>query len=693
MRNEKTITIMLVILSLLGTLFMIATGNLFTKKLALDVDDIAPIDFYAPYDIENTIATDNKKSLASSAVEPIFALDETILESIIARTQSLFEYVDAVIKIRDSSEFAISVDLSRQFSIPTESSTINYSQILHSKSDIPLMSSQYDLLLQASQDLLNDLEERVIVLLKEIYSVGINEADIRALDIGQMILEIGVSPMYQLVLEDIIELQLVTNLRLDEEATEELRRIASDAVEPVMVVQGEKIIGRGSRITEEAYLLLEKSGEVGNSEVDNIIQYVGGALFILVMYCFILHYVNLHKVIGKLTFGGKNLLFMLYILTLIMARLMINQNYEIIPLHVGSMIIAMLLGKQVAVLFHVITTIVTTLIFNSDMSFIIYHLVVGTMGIFVIVHMKERKDMLKIAIILGALQCVIAASIALLVGAQSSTNDIVTGAMQSFGIGMFAVIFVGGSLPMWESAFNFVTAFQLLELTNPNQPLLRRLLLEATGTYHHSLLVANLAETAANDIGANPLLARVGGYYHDIGKLTCGNYFKENQTVENPHDYLDPRSSAGIIISHVTAGMELATQYNLPKCVCDMIIQHHGQGVMQYFYIKAQNAGEENIRKEDFTYPGPKPQTKEAALIMLADVVEATTRSMQHKFGPDFTLEDLVRKMVRQKLDEGELDECPLYISDIETVIQSFTRTLKGMYHERIEYPERKENS
>ncbi len=693
MRNEKSITVMLVLFSLLGTLFMIATGNLFTQKLMLEIDDIAPSDFYAPFDIENTAATIVKQNLAANAVESIYVMDETVLTDIINRTQSLFEYVDAIIAIRDTSEFSVSVDLSRQFDIPTDITTINYAQILHSKSDISLMSSQYELLLQASEDLLNDLEERAIVLLSEIYNVGISDADIRALDIGQMILEIGVSPMYQLVLEDIIELQLITNLRLDVEATEAVKLAAMENVEPVMVVQGEKIIGRGSRITEEAYLLLEKTGEIGNSEVDNLRQYIGGTVLIVVMYLFILHYITAHKVIGKLTIGGKNLLFMLYILTLIMARLMINLDYIIIPLHVGSMIIAMLLGKQVAVLFHVVTTIVTTLIFNSDMSFIIYHLVVGTMGIFIIINMKERKDMLKVAMILGVIQSIIGVSISLLIGVQFATNDIVSEAMTSFAIGMFAVIFVGGSLPMWESAFNFVTPFQLLELTNPNQPLLRRLLLEATGTYHHSLLVANLAETAANDIGANPLLARVGGYYHDIGKLTCGTYFKENQTVENPHDFLDPRSSAGIIISHVTAGLELATQYNLPKCVCDMIIQHHGQGVMQYFYIKAQNAGEENIRIEDFIYPGPKPQTKEAALIMLADVVEATTRSMQHKFGPDFTLEDLVRKMVRQKLDEGELDECPLYISDIDKVIQSFTRTLKGMYHERIEYPERKENS
>ncbi|MEG0320543.1 MAG: HDIG domain-containing protein, partial [Niameybacter sp.] len=260
-----------------------------------------------------------------------------------------------------------------------------------------------------------------------------------------------------------------------------------------------------------------------------------------------------------------------------------------------------------------------------------------------------------------------------------------------FFVGIVIVVLVVGSLPLWEAAFGFITPLQLLELTNPNQPVLKRLLIEATGTYYHSLLVANLAETAADEIGANALMVRVGGYYHDIGKLTCSNYFKENQVLDNPHDYLDPKSSVDIILSHVTSGIELANAYKLPKCVKDMIKEHHGTGCAQYFYVKAKNIEGEAIDLKDFTYEGPKPQTKESGLIMLADVVEATVRAMQHKIGKEVTVEEIVRKMVKQKLDEGQLDECPLYISDIEKIIQSFTRMLNGMYHERIEYPERKD--
>lgn len=203
--------------------------------------------------------------------------------------------------------------------------------------------------------------------------------------------------------------------------------------------------------------------------------------------------------------------------------------------------------------------------------------------------------------------------------------------------------------------------------------------------------MANLAESAAASVNANPLLARVGGYYHDIGKLTCSNYFKENQGSTNPHDYMSPKESYEIIVSHVTSGLTLAEEYHLPNYIKDFIMQHHGTGLMQYFFVKAQKESKEPISEKAFSYPGPKPQTKEAALVMLADIVEATTRAMQEQLGKTIQIEDVVRKSVKQKLEEGQLDECQLYISDMDKIIESFTRMLTGMYHQRIAYPERNE--
>ncbi|OOB76805.1 MAG: hypothetical protein BEN19_03950 [Epulopiscium sp. Nuni2H_MBin003] len=685
-KESHAITLAVIILLSFVT---IMSGNLFDKKLELEVNDIVPMDYFAPFDIENTIATEQKKKLAADSVENVYLQNVEVVNDIIANTNLLFFYTQELIDIKNN-KISLSYDTQQHLGIEYNKDNINYSQILQQKVQLALLTTQYDLLLNTTIATLDEIQERIIVLLNEIYTNQLHEADIERLDIGKMVVEIGISPIYQVLVEDIIELQLITNLILDEEATEDLKQIAISDVTPVMVVEGEKIIGKGSRITEEAYALLEKSGVIDTGEINNFLPYAGVILGIIIIYFFVKLYLHAMDKAHFLQSNAKNLLAIVYIITLFMARLMVDLDYIFLPFAIGTMIITLLINIEVAIIFHVVIVLVATLICGFNISAILYHLITGIMSIFIIVHMIERKDMIRVAAILGIVHLIVYSSLILTMSIPM-TLTIFYNLLYALGIGVFSVIVAGGSLPLWESSLGFVTRFGLLELINPNQPLLKRLLLEATGTYHHSLLVANLAETAADEIGANALLARVGGYYHDIGKLTCGNYFKENQGTINPHDMLEPRSSANIIISHVTSGMELATKYDLPACITDMIIQHHGTGVMQYFYIKAQNAGDDSVKQSDFQYPGPKPQTREAALIMLADVLEATTRSMQHKFNENFTLEDLVRKMVKQKLDEGELSECNLYISDIEKVIQSFTRTLHAMYHQRIEYPEKKE--
>ncbi|MGL4798547.1 MAG: HD family phosphohydrolase, partial [Cellulosilyticaceae bacterium] len=429
-------------------------------------------------------------------------------------------------------------------------------------------------------------------------------------------------------------------------------------------------------------------GFLDEEDESNAIQLFGLLMFMLLMVLFLSRYFNEHKVLGQLKFRQTSLIFIVYMLSLVIVRLFMPLEVIYIPLSIGAMLMAILIKKEIAIIMHLILVIISAIACKGDIIFILYILMTGVIGIMIVASMQQRKQTMKCALLVGALHMLIYISLNLVVGVDIEPRLLIRGG-QAFAVGLVEVVLVVGSLPLWEAAFGFITPIQLLELTNPNQPVLKRLLIEATGTYYHSLLVANLAEAAASDIGANTLLTRVGGYYHDIGKLQSSNYFKENQVRDNPHDYMDPKSSCDIILSHVTSGVEIAETYKLPKCVKDMIRQHHGTGIIQFFYVKAKEMDEEVLLK-DFQYPGPKPQTREAALIMLADVVEATVRAMQHKIGTEVSVEDVVRKMVKQKLDEGQLDECPLYISDIEKIIHSFTHMLKGMYHERIEYPEKK---
>jgi len=255
------------------------------------------------------------------------------------------------------------------------------------------------------------------------------------------------------------------------------------------------------------------------------------------------------------------------------------------------------------------------------------------------------------------------------------------------------VVIAVGSLPLWEVLFGVVTPIKLLDLTNPTNPLMRRLTIEAPGTYHHSLIVANLAESAAYDIGANPHIARAGGYYHDIGKLKYPQYFSENITGRNPHEDMDPLSSAQIIISHIAYGQTLAAEYRLPLFLRDIIYQHHGTSLIRYFYCKAKDM--ENLEdastivdKDDYHYPYMIPQSKEAAVVMLADGIEAAVRSMMNQGKDIGDMEAMINKMIKDKLADGSLADSRLSIRDVDVIGKSFYRVLKGMYHERIPYPQ-----
>lgn len=234
--------------------------------------------------------------------------------------------------------------------------------------------------------------------------------------------------------------------------------------------------------------------------------------------------------------------------------------------------------------------------------------------------------------------------------------------------------------------FNLATNAKLIELSNPNQPLLRRLLMEAPGTYHHSIIVANLAEAGTTAVGGNGLLARVGAYYHDIGKLKRPMYFKENQMGDNPHDRTDPRVSTAILTAHTRDGAQMGLKDRLPAQVVDIIRQHHGDSLVLYFYDKAVKLYGEGIDISSFRYEGPRPRSKEAAVVMLADTIEAATRTLANP-SPE-KMEALIRKLVREKMDDGQLNDSALTFSDLDKICSTFSTVLTGVFHERIEYPE-----
>ena len=674
MKEKSYGWILFLIGALLVTFLTVISGNFFNKKVSLKIGEIAKETVYAPFQVENEIATNRLRNIAVASVEPVYTKDSSVQEKGIQNIEELFESIAAI----KTSDVAAVLDKTEV-------------EVLSGRSPIGLYNEQYATLLETTVEEREYLKEVCISVASQIFADGISVQDSnKTSEVKKAIGNTNLSVTMGRIAQDIINNILVPNVVEDEVATNELKKIQSDKVDTVYILAQEKIIEKGTKVTEEIYNVLEKVGYLNTDDKKQYKQYTGLLILILLM-CF-LSFKLMKNGYYMLRIKSQRqicLILSLYILTMLVTRGMIGISFVYLPLVVPGMIIAFAVGPILAAFVQIFIIVFATTIFKGDILFVLYFIISSIASILIVSKMEERRKTVMNGVYLGLVQFFAFLGLKMFVGSEIGI-DIVSQSIVALIMGIICVVAVVGALPGFESLFGFVTPMQLLELTNPNQPVLKRLLLEATGTYYHSLLVANLAESAASAINANPLLARVGGYYHDIGKLTCSSYFKENQGVTNPHDYMTPRESYDIIVSHVTEGAKMADEYNLPTYIKDMICQHHGTSTVQYFYVKEKNSSDKEVLESEFKYKGPKPKTKEAALIMLADVVEATVRSMQDKLG-DITIESIVRKLVKQKLDDGELDECSLYISDIDKIIDAFTKMLTGMYHQRIVYPERDE--
>ena len=353
------------------------------------------------------------------------------------------------------------------------------------------------------------------------------------------------------------------------------------------------------------------------------------------------------------------------------------------PVAYLGMLIAMTQGRTVALAAHTVLVLASVMMGGWGLDVAVTLYAGGMAGIYLSRTLRQRYTLMLIGLIIGALQGLVASMLYLY---QSGWSMAMAGnALWCLSGGVLSAVLLLGTLPLWENLFGMLTPYKLMELADPNQPLIKRLLTEAPGTYHHSVMVANLAESAAEAIGADALLARVGAYYHDIGKLNDPDLFKENQSGDNPHDRMDPLESAQAILSHVRDGLLLARQHRLPQAVRTFIAEHHGTTLVKYFYHKAQ-AEESGVDDNKYRYPGPLPQTRESAIVMLADAVESAARSMRGA-GWDRIQETIV-SLMNERMEEGQLDECALTVAQVRQMQGLFLHALKSLYHERVKYPQ-----
>ncbi len=367
--------------------------------------------------------------------------------------------------------------------------------------------------------------------------------------------------------------------------------------------------------------------------------------------------------------------------------------YYGIPVATAGMLIRLVLNSEHAVVFTVFFAVLCGVMADNSLFFMSYVIIGGLVGAGAAKQVKNRMAMMWSGVVVGLVNVV---AILAFLGLQGELLRLSTlgYSMVGFFSGVLSGFIVSATLPLVEAAFGYTTDIKLLELANLNHPALRELIMRAPGSYHHSMMVGSLCEAAAEAIGCNPLLSRVGAYYHDIGKAKNPGYFAENQKLgQNPHDKLKPNMSALIIKAHVKDGLEMGRQYRLPDVILDFIAQHHGTSLIAYFYYKAKQLEDPDIpevKEKDYRYPGPKPQTRETAICLLADGIEAASRAMPNP--THAKLKGLVQKMINKAFTDGQLDECELTLKDLNQIAEAFHRILTGIYHHRPEYPTDKKN-
>ena len=504
---------------------------------------------------------------------------------------------------------------------------------------------------------------------------------------------------------------MTANVTLNKQDTESRREKAREGVLPVVISikKGQVIIPEGTVAQPVHVMLVHEIENQRSNRSRNLIAFVSAVMFmVLLLVCF--SYLR-RFTLNRVTVQAQDVVIMGVITLLVV---LITKGFLFLtnlaanfafgdqlpdsallfaaPVAAAPMLVGLLITSgEVVWIFTLFLSIVLGLMVEIKFSFMAVSMVGGIAAARGVFGCKQRNDLHWAGVRTGLVN---AAMISLMITINHFGEEAF---LRHLGVSVFCGLFSGvlssavalSVIPLLESLFNVTTDVKLLELSNLNHPLLKEMVVKAPGTYHHSLVVGSMVESAAEEIGANPLLARVMSYYHDIGKTEHAGYFIENQKPgHNPHDHLSPHMSKTILIAHVKDGVELGLQYKLGKPIIDGIVQHHGTTLIAFFYNRAmesQNEAIDAVQEDEFRYPGPKPQFREAALIMLADSIEAASRSLDEP--TPMRLQNIVRNIIQRKFMDGQLDECNLTLKDLTTIEEAFTRVLLGIYHQRIDYP------
>jgi hypothetical protein len=697
-----------------------------------NIGDVAKRDIKAPknFFVEDKAATNQKKNEVRESIRSVYDFDAGLMDRISANIDNAMKIPrDLFTKANEEDPeptFAIVLETKPAFEekLGIEISKNAYS-VLHKHQFSPDISVKMKTILEkiltigvvANKELLlkeenkgiilrtiGTRDEKIVNILKPFYSP--EQAKVMVRIEGQPVLKDMNYNLSNLIV-DLCQRLLQPNVSLNKNETERRSREAEDQIKPILyqIVAGEMILREGERVDKIQLVKLNALQE--QVEEKNIfLSSTGLALItffsILTIYLFFL---KDHKKLKAL--HNKHILFLalglaLYLTFAKFAVYMAQSAdpdlswdlssvsfFMIIPIPAAAMVVCLFLGFDIAVFFTFILALLTSLSFSGNIEVFIFFFLSSIAAAYWIKERQERKNFIIAGFKLAIFNTALALSLSFYSLSQSPDVIVLSKEMAfAFCGGLFSATFTIGFTPLIEILFNYSTDSKLLEFSNLDQPLMKQLMIEAPGTYNHSVIVATLAEAAASAIDAGTLKAKVMGYYHDIGKLDKTLYFIENQTDgKNKHDKLSPSMSALILIQHVKKGIEFAKQHKLPEEILEGITQHHGTSLIKFFYQKSLNSGNDTVKEEDFRYPGPKPQTREAAIVMLADVVEAAIRALDRP--TPARIQGRVKELINDIFADGQLEECELTLKDLHQIAKSFNNILTSIYHSRIEYPEK----
>ena len=644
----------------------------------IQVGSPAPMDILASKDVNDVVTTEEHREAAAALVEPSYkSIDFSVVGTVSANMEAMFSQLAS---LRDSGAPDPAVMTDDELEALNQALPVNVNR------------EEYTALMTCDGETLEKLTNDAIIGVRDTLNSTLLEGQEGSAvnRLSRSLAAAGYDQPLVSLATDVISATIQPNMLIDAEITEANRQKARDAVEMETCVKGEVIVRRGEIVTLAQYTMLSSLGLLKEDSLDWPLLAGIALITLLLMGCAALY---LNRYGRKLDSRSIMLLCLIAVLVTGLCLAFSRLNAYMMPMSLGLMLVALLYDERVALYFNIALGFLASLLMNAGgglftvtmFSVILMSMVAAPIVLAVFNRSMQRTSLLLAGVLVGVSNFVCTMAVGLINSAE--LGGVLTNALWAMSNGIISAILCIGLQPLLESIFNLATNSKLIELSNPNQPLLRRLLLEAPGTYHHSIIVANLAEAAASAVGGNALLARVGAYYHDVGKLKRPVYFKENQLGDNPHDRTDPRVSAAILTAHPRDGAAMAQKARIPEPVLEIIRQHHGDGVVLWFYDKAVKLyGAENVDINAFRYEGPRPRSKEAACVMLADTIEAAARSVPDP-SPE-KIDELIHKLVRNKLNDGQLDESDLTFGDLEKICSAFSTVLTGVFHERIEYPD-----